>query len=42
VTTMTSVCGGGGGDEACFTSWVEKIMGMWDHLVLVIRPSIAM
>jgi hypothetical protein len=30
VITMVSVWG----NEARFTSWDEKVMGMWDHLVL--------
>jgi hypothetical protein len=32
--TMASVCG----NEAKLTSWEDKVMGMWDHLVWVIGP----
>jgi hypothetical protein len=27
------------GNEASFTSWGEKVIGMWDHLVWVTGPS---
>jgi hypothetical protein len=26
------------GNEATLTSWLEKLIGMWDHLVLVMGP----
>jgi hypothetical protein len=29
------------GNEVRFTSWAEKVMGMWDHLVWVMGPSTA-
>jgi hypothetical protein len=35
VTTMALVCG----NEAMLMSWAENVMGMWDHLVLVMGPS---
>jgi hypothetical protein len=37
VTIMVLVCG----NEAMLMSWAENVMGMWDHLVLVIGPSTA-
>jgi hypothetical protein len=38
VMTMASVWG----NEASFTSWDEKVMGIWDHLVWVMGPSTVM
>jgi hypothetical protein len=35
VMTMASV----GENKAKLTSWEEKVLGMWDHLVWVIGPS---
>jgi hypothetical protein len=37
VTPMASVCG----NEVRLTSWEEKVIGIWDHLVWVMGPSIA-
>jgi hypothetical protein len=36
VMTMVSVCG----NEARFMYSTENVMGIWDHLVLVMGPSI--
>jgi hypothetical protein len=36
--TISSVCE----KEAMLMSGVEKVMGMWDHLVWIMRPSITM
>jgi hypothetical protein len=35
VMTMASMWG----NEVSFTSWEEKVMGMWDNLVYVMGPS---
>jgi hypothetical protein len=37
VITMASVCG----NEARLISWGENVIGIWDHLVLIIGPSMA-
>jgi hypothetical protein len=37
VVTMVSVCR----NDVRLMSWEEKVIGIWDHLVLVMGPSTA-